>query len=156
MDIDIFYWHLISQFWAIKGGVNYFNEPAATPYWQAGIGMEGVMPYFIDTNARLYFYGGSIKLDLELSRDTQLTHNFLVRAGVRTLIASTTVNNAAIGSGLNQMRYIFRPYYRLAPGLNIFVEYENEKDYGAFKSIEKTLGEQTTLNTVTLGISAVL
>ena len=27
-DMDIFYWHLISQFWAIKGGVNYFYRPA--------------------------------------------------------------------------------------------------------------------------------
>lgn len=155
-DIDIFYWHLISQFWAIKGGGNYFNEPAVTPYWQPGIGIEGVMPYFIDTNARVYFYGGSVKLDLELSRDTQLTNNFLVRTGIRTLVASKTVNNAAIGSGLNQMRYIVRPYYRLAPGLNVFVEYENEKDYGAFRTIEQTLGEQTTLNTVTLGLSVVL
>ena len=155
-DIDIFYWHLISQFWAIKGGVNYFNEPAAAPYWQPGVGIEGVMPYFIDTNARVYFYGGSVKLDLELSRDTQLTNNLLVRTGIRTLVASKTVNNAAIGSGLNQMRYIVRPYYRLAPGLNVYVEYENEKDYGAFKSIEKTLSEQTVLNTVTVGLSIVL
>lgn len=155
-DIDIFYWHLVSQFWAIKGGVNYFNKPAATPYWQPGIGIEGVMPYFIDTNARVYFYGGSIKLDLELSRDTQLTNNFLVRTGVRTLVASKTVKNAAIGSGLNQMRYIARPYYRLAPGFNVFVEYENERDYGTFRTIEKALGEQTTLNTVTLGLSIIL
>jgi hypothetical protein len=42
-DIDIFYWHLISQFWAIKGGVNYFYRPAEKPYWQLGIGIEGVM-----------------------------------------------------------------------------------------------------------------
>jgi CopA family copper-resistance protein len=155
-DIDIFYWHLINQFWAIKGGANYFNKPALTTYWQPGIGLEGLMPYFIDTNARVYFYGGSVKLDLELSRDTQLTNNFLVRTSVRSLVASKTVTNAVIGNGLNQMRYSIRPYYRLTPGLNVFVEYENEKDYGAFKSIEKTLGEQTTANTVTLGLSVLL
>ena len=32
----------------------------------------------------------------------------------------------------------------------------HEKDYGAFRTIEKNLGEQTTLNTVTLGLSIVL
>ena len=35
-DLDIFYWHLISQFWALKGGVNYFYRPAQIPYWQPG------------------------------------------------------------------------------------------------------------------------
>ncbi|KTD79449.1 multicopper oxidase [Legionella waltersii] len=155
-DIDVFYWHLINQFWAVKGGANYFNKPSMTPYWQPGIGIEGLMPYFIDTNARVYFYGGSVKLDLELSRDTQLFNNFLVRTSLRSLVASKTVPNAVIGNGLNQMRYSIRPYYRLTPGLNVYVEFENEKDYGAFKSIERTLGEQTTANTVTFGLSLVL
>lgn len=154
-DMDIFYWHLISQFWAIKAGVNYFNQPAQRPYWQPGIGIEGMMPYFIDTNARLYFYGGSVKLDIELSRDTQITNNFLIRTGVRSILASKTVPSAALGNGLNQMRYIVRPYYRLTPGLNVFVEYENEEDYGQFKSIERTLGEAVSLNTVTIGLTMV-
>lgn len=152
-DLDIFYWHLISQFWAVKGGVNYFHTPAFRPYWQAGIGLEGVMPFFIDTNARVYFYGGSVKFDVELSRDTQLTNNFLIRTGIRSILATQTVTNAAIGSGLNQMRYIVRPYYRLMPGLTAFVEYENEQDYGTFKSLESILGEQTTQNTITFGLT---
>jgi len=152
-DIDVFYWHLISQFWALKGGVNYFYRPATTPYWQPGIGIEGLMPYFIDTNIRTYYYGGSAKLDFELSRDTQITNNFFIRLGARSILASKTVTQSAIGSGLNQMRYIVRPYYRLMPGLNIFAEYEHEKDYGTFKNIQKIAGEQTIQNTVTFGLT---
>lgn len=152
-DLDIFYWHLISQFWAVKGGANYFYRPATTPYWQPGLGIEGLMPYFIDTNIRGYFYSGSAKLDIELSRDTQITNNFFVRAGVRSILASKTVTQAAIGSGLNQMRYIIRPYYRLMPGLNVFAEYEHEKDYGAFKNIQSNDGGSTVQNTLTFGLS---
>ncbi len=152
-DIDIFYWHLISQFWAIKGGASYFYRPAKIPYWQPGIGIEGLMPYFIDTDARIYYHSGSAKLDLELSRDTQITNNFLVRIGVRSILASKTVTQAALGSGLNQMRYILRPYYRLMPGLNIFAEYEHEQDYGAFKNIQTKSNESAVQNTLTLGLS---
>jgi CopA family copper-resistance protein len=152
-DMDIFYWHLLDQFWAIKGGANYFYRPAHTPYWQPGIGIEGLMPYFIDTDVRGYFYRGSAKLDVELSRDTQITNNFFLRAGVRSILASKTVTQAAIGSGLNQMRYIVRPYYRLMPGLNVFAEYEYEKDYGSFKNIQVNNGESATQNTLTFGLS---
>lgn len=152
-DMDIFYWHLINQFWAIKGGVNYTYRPANTPYWQPGIGIEGLMPYFIDTNVRGYFKSGSAKLDIELSRDTQITNNFLIRVGARSILASKTVTQSAIGSGLNQMRYIVRPYYRLMPGLNVFAEYEHEQDYGAFKNIQNNSGESSVQNTLTFGLA---
>ncbi len=52
-DMDIFYWRLISQFRAVKGGVNYFYRPSQTPYRQPGIGIEGLFPYFIDTTPPL-------------------------------------------------------------------------------------------------------
>ncbi|WP_237760444.1 MULTISPECIES: multicopper oxidase domain-containing protein [Legionella] len=152
-DIDIFYWHLISQFWAIKGGANYFNRPASQPYWQAGIGLEGLMPFFIDTDIRTYFYGGNVKFDIELSRDTQITNNFLIRTGVRSILATKTILNAQIGSGLNQMRYTIRPYYRLIPGVSMYVEYENEHNYGAFRILEDESTTPDISNTVSLGLT---
>jgi CopA family copper-resistance protein len=152
-DIDIFYWHLISQFWAVKGGANYFYRPATVPYWQPGIGIEGLMPYYIDTNVRGYLYGGSAKLDIELSRDTQITNNFFIRLGARSILASKTVTAADIGSGLNQMRYIIRPYYRLMPGLNLIAEYEHELTYGVYRNIQRNNGESTSETTLTFGLS---
>jgi CopA family copper-resistance protein len=152
-DMDIFYWHLLNQFWAIKGGVNYFYRPAQRPYWQPGIGLEGLLPYFIDTDLRSYFYKGSAKLDLELTRDTQLTNNVFLRTGIRSILASKTIPQAELGNGLNQMRYTLRPYYRAMPGLNLFVEYEYEQDYGSFKHLQRQAGDATIQNTLTLGIS---
>ncbi|WP_232048541.1 amino acid permease [Legionella adelaidensis] len=155
-DIDIFYWHLISQFWAVKGGVNYFYRPATEPYWQPGVGIEGLMPYFIALDARGYLYNGSAKLDLEISRDTQLTNNFFLKLGVRPIIASKTVKQAAIGNGLNQMRYVITPYYRLTPGVNINLEFEHEKAFGAYKTLLRNLNQATTENTLTIGFSFVI
>ncbi len=153
-DMDIFYWHLLDQFWAIKGGANYTYRPAKIPYWQPGIGIEGLMPYFIDTDVRGYYYNGSTKLDIELSRDSQISNNFFIRAGVRSILASKSIPQAEIGSGLNQMRYMIRPYYRLMPGLNAYVEYEHEQDYGVFKNFQRNAAETTIQNTVTFGLSA--
>ncbi len=143
----------MSQFWAIKGGINYFNRPALTPYWQPGIGLEGLMPYFIDTDVRVYYFDGSTKLDVELSRDTQITNNFLMRVGVRSILASKTVLQAQVGNGLNQLRFIVRPYYRLMPGLNLFAEFEHQQNYGVFKTLQSQVGELASENTLTLGLS---
>lgn len=152
-DLDIFYWHLISQFWAIKGGANYVYRPVHTPYWQPGVGIEGLMPYFIDTDVRTYYHDGSVKLDTELSRDTQITNNFFIRTGIRSILATKTVTQDEIGSGLNQLRYIIRSYYRLMPGVNVFTEFEHESNYGALKNIRRNAGESTSENTVTFGLT---
>lgn len=153
--IDIFYWRLINQFWAIKGGINYFYRPAKKAYWQPGIGIEGVMPYFIDTNARLYFHGGSVKLDTIFSRDTQLTNNFFLRTGFRGIFATKTVVQDTVGSGFNQIRYIVRPFYRLTTNVYLFLEYEHTQDYGAFKRIQKSSRDSTKEDIVTFGASLI-
>jgi FtsP/CotA-like multicopper oxidase with cupredoxin domain len=152
-DLDIFYWHLLNQFWSIKGGANYTYRPAVTPYWQPGVGLEGVMPYFIDTNLRGYYHAGSLKLDLELDRDTQITNNFFIRLGVRGIAATKTVSAAEIGSGMNQARFILRPFYRIAPGINLYLEYEHQQNYGAFRKMQINAGESSVDNNLFLGFS---
>lgn len=152
-DLDIFYWHLISEFWAIKGGVNYMYRPAITPYWQPGIGIEGLMPYFIDTNVRTYYHSGSVKFDIQLSRDSQIADNFFIRTGVRGILATKTVEQDEVGSGLDEMRFILRPYYRLRPGLSAFFEYEYQVNYGATRSIRSNLGDSYSQNTYSIGLA---
>lgn len=153
-DMDIFYWHAISEFWAIKGGANYTYRPADTPYWQPGIGIEGLMPYFIETNIRSYFNQSNIKLDADFSRDTQITDNFFIRTGIRSILATKTVADDEIGSGVNDMEYTIRPYYRLMPGFNIYVQYQHTNFYGATKSLRLMDEDETGVeNNVTAGFS---
>ena len=152
-DIDIFYWHLINQFWAIEGGANYFYRPAQNPYWQPGIGIDGLMPYFIDTEFRVYEHNGCFKFDPELSRDTQITNNFFIRTGIEGILATKTVSSAAIGGGLNEMQYTVRPFYRVKPGMNVFVQYQYTKDYGALASYDRQQNESPNQNLYTLGLT---
>lgn len=152
-DVDIFYWHAISEFWAIKGGANYVYRPAETPYLQPGIGIEGLMPYFIDTNIRSYVNEGSVKLDAEFSRDTQITNNFFIRAGIRSILATKTITDDQVGSGINDMEYTLRPYYRLMPGLDIYAQYQHTNYYGATKTIFQSIDRAGYDNTYTMGFS---
>lgn len=152
-DLDVFYWHLLSEFWAIKGGMNYAYRPTNVPYWQPGIGIAGLMPYFIDTDIRTYFHSGSIKADIDLSRDTQITNNFFVRIGVEGLVASKTVTTDEVGSGFNQLQFIVRPYYRLSPGLNIFTEYAHTRDLGEFNKLQNAENNNEADNTLIVGLS---
>lgn len=153
LDLDIFYWRLISQFWAIEGGMNYFNQPAYHPYWEPGIGIEGTMPYFIDTELHTYFYHGSVKFDVELSRDTQITNNFFIRLGIESIFATKNVNSAPISSGMNEMQYIVRPYYRIIPGIDVFAQYQHTRDYNALANLDRQRNDSQYDDIYTMGLS---
>lgn len=152
-DIDFFFWHLSNQFWVIKGGANYFYRPTKQPYLQPGVGIEGLMPYFINLNARGYYHNSNAKFDLELTRDSQISNNFFIRVGIRGIFATKTDFTDEIGGGLNEMRYILRPYYRLTPWLNFFTEYEHTQDYGDFKRIQIINNKTIRDDTITFGLS---
>jgi CopA family copper-resistance protein len=154
-DLDVFYWHPISQFWALKGGINYTYRPAEIPYWQPGIGLEGLMPFFIEIDARAYFPTDNAKLDIELSRDTQISNNFFIQTGIRSILGAATSLKKQIGNGLNQMRYTLTPYYRLFPGFSVFTEFEYEQNYGRFKNLQLTQGESAHETTITFGINSI-
>lgn len=152
-DMDVFYWHQISQFWAIKGGANYFYRPSHTPYWQPGIGIEGLFPYFIANSSRFYYHRGSIKMDIEFTRNTQLTNNLFLNAEIRAIAATKTVRKDQIGNGLNEMIYSLQPNYRLAPGIVAFVELEREQYFGTLKAIRRQLNQDSIEDSVFFGFS---
>ncbi len=155
-DIDVFYWRQISQFWMIKGGANYFYRPSQTPYWQPGIGFEGLMYYFIANNSRFYYHKGSVKADIELGRNTQLTNNLFLGTHLRAIAATKTVAMDEIGSGLNETQYVVRPNYRLMPGIAAFMEYEYTRYHGTLKTIRRNMGEPVVENSLFFGLSFII
>jgi len=155
-DLDIFYWHLLSEFWAIKGGANYLYKPSHRPYWQPGVGIEGLFPYFIYTNLRTYLHEESVKFDLQISRDTQLAHNLFIKTGLRGVLATQAVKKDQIGRGLNYIEYIVKPYIMLTPGISLFTEFDFTQDYGNLKKIVHKKGQSTNETVLMVGISLLM
>ncbi|KTC69025.1 multicopper oxidase [Legionella birminghamensis] len=155
-DIDIFYWRQISQFWMIKGGANYFYRPSKTPYWQPGIGFEGLMYYFITNNSRFYYHKESIKADIEFGRNTQLTNNLFLGTLFRAIAATKTIPEDEISKGLNETQYVIRPNYRLTPGISAFMEYEYTKYHSILRNIRRRNGEPVAENSLFFGLNFII
>ncbi len=152
-NLDVFYWHAISQFWAVKGGMNYMYRPTKTPYFQPGIGIEGVTPYFIQTDIRAYYHNGASKLDVDLTRDTQIAHNFFIRTEVEGLLANKTAADDLVGSGLNELQLTLRPYYQINPMLAVYAQYQHTGNYGNTRQLFQENNFPTNDNTYSLGVS---
>lgn len=152
-NIDLFGWRLVDQFWAVKGGINYTYRPASTPYFQPGVGIEGLMPYFIQTDLRTYYHNGSTKLDVSLARDTQLTNRFYLRAALESIFATKTVDEDEIGSGLNSLEWTLRPYYQVTSNFSLYWQYQYTHNYSSLKRLQEDSGEPTTESIYSIGFS---
>jgi uncharacterized protein involved in copper resistance len=152
-NLDVFYWHAISPFWALKGGINYVYRPAISPYFQPGIGIEGLMPYFIDTDIRAYYHKGSTKLDLDIARDTQIATNFFLRTEVEGFLASKTVSQDLLGSGMSELQFTVRPYYQVNPNLAVYLQYQHTGNYGRTRQLLQETNLPSSENNYSLGVS---
>lgn len=152
-NLDIFAWHLLNNFWAIKGGVNYSDKPAA--YWQPGAGLEGTLPFFIETNIRSYWHDGSGQINVDLSRNIPLLGNWSLYTEIQSIAATKSLDYAQIGQGLNNMQYTIGPSYQLLPSLALQLQYQYTRSYGDTASILKTAGDSPTSNALLLGLEAV-
>ncbi len=152
-DMDIFYWHLISEFWAIKGGLNAVYRPAERAYVQPGIGLEGTMPFFIDTDARGYFHDGSAKLDLEFARNTQLMDRLFLYTSIRGIAATKTVQKDDVGSGLDETEFVIGPGWQWTPYLETYIQFESTNYYGQTKTVRQNDGYDIHDNIFKVGVS---
>lgn len=145
LDTDIFYWHELSEFWAAKAGVNYVYRPH--PYLRAGLGFEGKLPYFIQTDFRVYEYANILQLDVEFAREVQLTDQVFLLLGWRGNWASQKDEEKKIRKGMNNTQITVQPFTWLEPGLQIFTQWQQTRSL--FSPTQKQ-------NTLSLGVSAIL
>lgn len=154
-DLDIFYWHLINDFLMVKLGANYAYRPAHHR-WQPGIGVEGLFPYFIYTYLRTYLHHKTVKFDLQVSRDTQLAHNFYIKTGLRSVFATRTIQRDQLARGLNYIEYIVRPYITFTPRISFYTEFNFTRNYSTLKRLLHKEGKSTKERLLLVGVSLLL
>lgn len=76
-----------------------------------------------------------------------------MKTAIRSIMDTNQVPDDEIGSGLNQIRYIMGPFYRVVPGVKLIMEYEHERDFGNLKNIRRQHHDSTIENTLTIGFS---
>jgi len=155
-NLDIFYYRVINNYWAIKGGANVVTNPASRTYVQPGVGIEGLLPFFIQLNFRSYYHDGNGRFDLDLARDTMITRKFFLRVEARGITNTKTVAKDELGSGFSETEVDVQPTYIINPWLSVYLQYENDTYYGNTRQLRLDNGEDGGDNLVSLGVNLLL
>lgn len=152
-NADLFYYRTISQFWAVKFGLNAVFRPTAITYYQPGFGIEGTMPYFIDTDLRFYDYAGAFKADMEFSRNTLLVDKLFFDASFRLVWATKNLPEKKIGTGLNYYELTFGPAWQFTPHIALTALYDRTQYYGNTLGYRFAEGEKRADNNFYVGLN---
>ena len=146
LDIDIFYARPFGRYGLWKTGINYRYRPDVDT--RLGMGIEYLLPYFIETNTTFYQASDHSELDIEIEREFNLTSKWSLELALESRWSSKTIERQELGNSWNYIERKASVHYRHNSNLHLFMEYKIEQLWGNLK--ENTREE--SLNTKNEGI----
>lgn len=110
---EILYDRAISTFFDLQGGVRLDLDDGPARAW-AALGVQGLMPYFIDVEATAYFSDRGAAARLKASYDLLITQRLILQPQAELNFYSASDRGRGTGSGLSDIDAGLRLRYELS------------------------------------------
>lgn len=150
LDIDIFYARPFGRYGLWKTGINYRYRPDIDT--RLGMGIEYLLPYFIETNTTFYQANDHSELDIEIQREFDLTPKWSLALALESRWSTKTIESQELGNSWNYIERRASLHYRYNIKLHLFMEYKVKQLWGELKANNQEEGNHTENEGVYLGI----
>ena len=132
-ELELLYGRSVSPWWDIVAGLRHDAQPQARD--ALAIGVVGLAPYKIETQAMLYLRDGAASARLELEDDTLRSANWILQSQLELRAESRADAARGVGAGLSQAEFGLR------------LRYERQRQFAPYLGIvrEQTLGATADL-----------
>ena len=146
--------HAISPFWDIQGGISRDTVPGASRNY-ATFGVQGVSPYFFETDASLSFgKNDQVKLNLTAEYEMMLTQKLVLSPEI-ALNAYTKDDTAmGVGSGVSDVSAGLRLRYEVKREFAPYIGVNWGKKFGGTADLATAGGDDVSETTLVLGVRA--
>jgi len=131
---QLLYSRPIEKFWDIQMGLGYDTTPEENQSW-AVIGLQGLAPYFFETNAAMVVNDKNIGFRLETEYEALFTQKLILTPSLKLSAYSSDDASMGIGSGLSsaelglRLRYEFTRKFAPYVGLKFTRAFGKTADY---------------------------
>ena len=140
-ELDLLYARGVTPWWDMVVGLHHENGPATRD--ALAVGVMGLAPYKIETQAMLYLGDGGASLRAEASYDTLFTNRWILQSRVEVRAESRADATRHVGAGLSSVEAGLRLRYewhrQFAPYLGI----EREQAFGGTADLLRAEGERS-------------
>ncbi len=128
--------HAISPYWDIQLGAGYDKKPGTHQTWGV-IGLQGMLPYFIETRATLLAGSGTIGLRLDAEYKALITQKLYLTPSVSTAFYSKDIPRMELGKGLSNITANLKLNYDVTKQFTPYLGVQWSKNYGNTNNFSK-------------------
>ncbi len=151
-NAELLYRHAIAPFWDIKLGWRHDFQPSPQRDWFA-IGIDGLVPYGIDSEAMLYVgEAGRALLELKFGYELLLTQRLSLEPEIKLHAASEEDRDTHTGDGLNHAEAGLRLRYAVTRKFAPYIGVMWEKEYGDSADFKRAAGEDPERTQIIAGL----
>ncbi len=140
---QLLYSRPIKRFWDVQMGLAYDTTPDNTQTWGA-IGLQGLAPYFFETNAILLANSNNIGFRFDTEYEALLTQKLILTPSLAVDIYSTDDAKRNLGSGLSSTQIALRLRYEFTRKFAPYIGVTHNHTYGKTADYLKANGETTS------------
>lgn len=140
-EIELLYGRSVSAWWDVVLGLQHDAQPVARD--SLALGVIGLAPYKIETQAMLYLRNGSASARLELEYDTLLGPRWILQSQLELSAESRRDEARGIGAGFSQAEFGLRLRYERHRQLTPYIGIVREQRFGATADLAREEGESS-------------
>lgn len=145
------YSRMVSKFWNAQVGLRHDTQPISTSY--AVIGVEGLAPYFFETEAHLFISDeGDVSARLRQENDFLITQKLITQPYVEANLYAQDVPELDVGAGLSDAEFGVQTRYEFTRDFAPYVDVRYERKFGETSSIAKSNGEDNDAFVGSIGV----
>jgi len=130
----------VGTFWDVQAGIRHDFQPTSTTY--AVVGVNGLAPYFFETEAHLFFSDeGDASTRLRGERDFLLTQKLILQPYAEINLYAQDVPDNDIGAGFSSGEIGLQTRYEITRKFAPYVDARYGRKFGETSSIAKSNGE---------------
>lgn len=143
-ELQLVYSHAVAPYWDLQAGVRHDIRPGPNRNWGA-FALEGTAPYFIKTEASLFFAeGGQSAFRLNAEYELMLTQRWVLTPELEVNVYGKNEEERGIGSGLSDLELGLRLSYEIRREFAPYVGLNWEQKFGHSADFAKAEGEDTS------------
>ncbi len=149
---QLLYNRAVTPFWDLQLGFRFDAKPEPSRDWLV-LGLQGVAPYFVETEASLFIgEGGQTGLRLNLEYELLMTQRWVLVPEFELNAHTRNDRQTHTGSGLSELELGLRLHYEISREVAPYVGVSWAKQYGNTADFSRAAGEETQDNAVVLGL----
>ena len=153
-EFQLLYSKAIDPYWNLQTGIRYDSEPESDKKWVV-LGVEGLAPYFIETDANLYIgEDGQVGVGVGAEYEIMLTQRWVLSPNIEFNLFSKADRLHDTGAGLSDMELGLRLRYEVKREFAPYIGVNWERKFGQTASFTKQSGGDSTDAQLVMGIKA--